>query len=120
MGLPPTPGLRDVASRSRQSSATPRRPPRSGTHSNPQPHDRPTFGGVSVTLVRPSAVDAETGDDATADFLRLYEATLARFQPEIVVGRGAGWLREVVSRARSRGAAVVLAIDDLGEATPRP
>jgi glycosyltransferase involved in cell wall biosynthesis len=75
-------------------------------------HYRLAFKDVFVTLARRiSAGRPEPGDDAYGEFLRLYETTLNRFRPEILVNYGASRLsREVRARASSRGVAVVFVL----------
>jgi glycosyltransferase involved in cell wall biosynthesis len=72
-------------------------------------HYRLTVGGVSVTLARRAGIHRpEPGVDEYEEFIRLYDATLKRFQPEILLNYGSSRLaHEVRSRARSQGAAVV-------------
>ena len=84
-------------------------------------HHRLTVVGVSVTLARHAGADElEMKGSECEEFIRLYDAILKRFQPEVLVSYGSDWLsREVRSRARNQGAIVVFPLhncsyDDAG------
>jgi glycosyltransferase involved in cell wall biosynthesis len=83
-----------------------------GLRADVPPHDRLTAGGVRLTLARRTgAGEAEPEDAGYEEFLRLYDATLRRFRPEVLVNYGSSALsQEIRSRARRRGAAVVFAL----------
>jgi len=73
------------------------------------PHWRIDVRGVEVTIHQgPSTRPREPDAAEAGDFLRLLDATLARFRPDLVIGYGGGRLaREAFARAKARGAAVV-------------
>jgi glycosyltransferase involved in cell wall biosynthesis len=87
-----------------------------GLHSDVPPHFRLTVGGVLITLAsRATAGGPKPGDEAYEDVLRLYEAAAERLQPDVLVNYGGGRLtREVRSRARSRGVAIVFPVHNFG------
>jgi glycosyltransferase involved in cell wall biosynthesis len=83
-----------------------------GLRADVPPHYRLTLGDVPVTLYRSPVARPHTPDDAEcAEFLRLYEATLDRFRPDVLVNYGGDApAHEIRSRARARGIAVVFAL----------
>lgn len=86
------------------------------------PSQRLMVGGVALTLAcRANIVGAYSGDDGYEDLLRLHDAILERFQPEIVVNFGRARLsHEIRSRARDRGAAVVFPLHNFAYRNAEP
>ena len=63
----------------------------------------------------------EWEDDECDEFLRLYDATLERFQPEVLVNYGGSRLSyEIRRRARERGATVVFPLHNFSYADAGP
>ncbi|HWE40547.1 MAG TPA: glycosyltransferase [Isosphaeraceae bacterium] len=73
---------------------------------------RLTVGGVPIAMHRgPTTRPHEPEDDEREEFLRLVEATLDRFRPDVLVGYGGSRLvAEVFARARARGVATVFTL----------
>jgi glycosyltransferase involved in cell wall biosynthesis len=86
------------------------------------PHYRLTVRGVPVTLFRSATTRPHEPDDAEReDFLRLFDATLERFRPDVLVNFGGHRLEhEMRLRARARGAAVVFALHNFGYPNAEP
>jgi len=79
------------------------------------PHLRLSVGGVPIAIHYGPTTEPHEPDEAERhEFLRLYEATLGRFRPDLVVADGGGRLMgEVLARATSRGVATVLRLHGL-------
>jgi len=70
--------------------------------------------GVAVAVLRGPTTPRDPGADECQDFLALFEAAWERHRPEVVVGYGGGALsREVLRRAKARGAATVFPLHNL-------
>ncbi len=78
--------------------------------------------GVPVTIQRGPMTRPHTPDAAEAgDFLRLFEAAMERFRPDVVVGYGGDRLaRTVFAGARARGATTVFALHNFQYHRPEP
>lgn len=85
-------------------------------------HLRLTVRGVPITLhLGPTTKPHDPEDIEREEFLRLFEATLARIQPGVVAAYGGSRLvREVLATARSRGIATVFPLHNLRYHDPRP
>ncbi len=79
-----------------------------GLHADVPPYYRLTVDGVPVTLARRATLPGPApGDDGYEDLLRLHDAALDLFQPDVLISYGGDRLsHEFRSRARARGAAV--------------
>ena len=87
-----------------------------GTWDDIPPHSIGVVDGVPVTIHRAMADDA-----GREEFLRLLDAALDRFRPEVVVALGGGRLAgDALARSRARGAATVLWLDDPDPRDPLP
>lgn len=91
-----------------------------GVKVGPPPPDRIVIGGVPLTLHRGMAARSQAFDAAESrEFLALYEATLDRFRPDVLVNYGGDALSREV-RARARGIAVVFPLHNFSYPDPRP
>ncbi|MGP0069967.1 MAG: glycosyltransferase family 4 protein [Isosphaeraceae bacterium] len=92
-----------------------------GARSVTPDHLRIDFKGVPVTILAGSALPRAPDDEECRAFVRLFEQVWAGFQPEVVVSYGGGWLtREVLRRAKARGAATVFPLHNLRYHDPAP
>src|SRR5262249_28058159 len=93
-----------------------------GMRADSPPHLRLTVGGVPITLHHgPTTRPHEPDDAERSEFLRLFEATLERFRPDVLVGYGGSPLpAEVFARARARGVATIFALHNFRYARPGP
>jgi glycosyltransferase involved in cell wall biosynthesis len=93
-----------------------------GLHSEEPIHYRLNIRDVSVTLApRAGTKGSEPRESECTDFLRLYDAIWKRLEPEILVNYGSSRLmREVRSRARSRGTVVVFPLHNCNYDDPGP
>ena len=77
------------------------------------PHYRVRYDGVWVTIHRGPTCLHDADDAGRAEFLRLLDATLARFPADVLIAAGGNRLANEARRlARSRGIAVALPMDD--------
>lgn len=85
-------------------------------------HLRATVEGVPVTVHRrPTCLYGEPDRVEIEEFLRLFDATLARFRPDVLVSYGGDALTlEVLARARRRGVATVFTLHNFGYPTAAP
>jgi len=83
-----------------------------GVRAGIPPHFHLTAEGVPVTLHRsPSTRPHEPGDEECTEFLRLLDATLDRFRPDVLIGYGGSRIAaEGFRRARARGIATVFTL----------
>lgn len=91
-----------------------------GTRADDPPHFRLAVGGVEVTVHRsPTTRPHPTNLAECREFLRLYDAALDRFRPEILLTYGGSRLnREILARAKGRGIATVFALHTLAYRDP--
>jgi glycosyltransferase involved in cell wall biosynthesis len=70
--------------------------------------------GVPITILSGSTRPRAPGEEEQQDFLLLLEDACTRFKPEVVISYGGGSLiREVLRRAKARGAATVFSLHNL-------
>ncbi len=83
---------------------------------------RTQVGGVAVTICGCSTVSPHSPDDTERhDFLRVYQETVDRFRPDVVVNFGGDPLAtEIRRRAHASNSAVVFALHNFNYNSPAP
>lgn len=77
--------------------------------------------GVPITILAGSTGPRTPDDAESRSFLQLFERAWARLRPDVVISYGGGPLtREVLHRARARGAATVFPLHNLRYRDPAP
>jgi hypothetical protein len=84
------------------------------------PHVRTAHQGIPVTLYhRATAPTLEPNEADRRAFLRLFDATLARFRPDVFVTADEGTLtRELLAEAHRQGIATVVLMSELASRDP--
>ncbi len=83
-------------------------------------HSSVDRNGVPVTVLAGSTRPRTPDNQECLTFLWLFEQVWARFRPEVVVSYGGGSLtREILRRAKARGAATVFPLHNLRYPRPR-
>lgn len=93
-----------------------------GVRADGPTHWRLVVGGVPVTIHQGPTTRPHLPDqDEAGEFLRLLDAAMERFRPEVLVGYGGDRLsRTVFARARARGLATVFALHNFQYDRPEP
>ncbi len=93
-----------------------------GVHQEVPPHLRTTINGVPITaLDRPLRRNTPTDPVEAAEFLSLYDATLKRFRPDVVITYGGDALTmEILARARRSMIKSVFYLHNFGYPSPEP
>jgi glycosyltransferase involved in cell wall biosynthesis len=93
-----------------------------GARAAAPPHLRARFGGVPLTVLRRGTRRFDLpGPDEARGLGALFEETLDRFRPDVLVSYGGDALTlELLARARRRGVAVVFALHNFSYVSPRP
>ncbi len=93
-----------------------------GVRPDVPPYFRLNADGVPVTIHRsPTTRPHEPGDEECAEFLRLLDATLDRFRPDVLIGYGGSRIAaEGFRRARARGIATVFTLHNFLYRTTGP